>query len=113
VSKVGVAHASAASQGRVIASALSLNEKPDSKAIYWSGVGLAGLLALFAMSASGLLNFIAWSFTTSASATAGKVHSALQQSAQKADTVFHRVEGAFLTRDPLGNQVLKQVQALS
>lgn len=57
-----VTHSGAASQGLMIASMMTASVRPDAGAIYWAGIGLSSLLALFAMAASGLLNFIAWSF---------------------------------------------------
>jgi hypothetical protein len=57
-----VAHASGASQGLILASMATGEMDPSKGAIYWAGLGLASLLALFAIAAGGLVNFIAWSF---------------------------------------------------
>lgn len=52
----------AASQGAVLASIMTASEAPNSSAVYWAGIGISGILALFAISAGGLLNFIAYAF---------------------------------------------------
>lgn len=62
--KAPVAHASAASQGVILASMATFDEKPSDSAVFWAGVGISSLLALFAICAGGLLNFIAFAFDT-------------------------------------------------
>lgn len=57
-----VGHAAGASQGAIIAAVASQNEKPSASAQFWTGVGISALLALFAICAGGLLNFIAYAF---------------------------------------------------
>lgn len=54
--------ATAASQGLALASMLTLNDKPGEQAVYWAGIGISSLLALFAIAAGGLLNFVAYAF---------------------------------------------------
>lgn len=58
----------AASQGMVLASMATGTEAPSSSAVYWAGIGISGILALFAISAGGLLNFIAYAFDSVAGA---------------------------------------------
>jgi len=55
-------HSSGASQGLILAAMATGSEKPGETAVFWSGVGISALLALFAICASGLLNFIAFAF---------------------------------------------------
>jgi len=55
-------HAAGASQGVILASMLTFDDKPNQKATFWAGVGISALLALFAIAAGGLLNFIAFAF---------------------------------------------------
>lgn len=55
-------HAAGASQGMILAAAVTANEKPSESAQFWTGVGISALLALFAICAGGLLNFIAYAF---------------------------------------------------
>lgn len=62
--KAPAAHASAASQGIILASMATFDEKPSDSAVFWAGVGISSLLALFAICAGGLLNFIAFAFDT-------------------------------------------------
>lgn len=52
----------AASQGAVLASIMTASEAPNSSAVYWAGIGISSILALFAICAGGLLNFIAYAF---------------------------------------------------
>lgn len=54
--------ASAAAQGLALASLLTLDDKPGERAVYWAGIGISSLLALFAIAAGGLLNFVAYAF---------------------------------------------------
>lgn len=60
--KVTLGHASGASQGLILASMYTQTETPDRSAVFWAGVGISSLLALFAIAAGGLLNFIAFAF---------------------------------------------------
>ena len=55
-------HASGASQNLVLASMFTANVNPDETAAYWSGVGISALLAIFAIAAGGLCNFVAFAF---------------------------------------------------
>ena len=55
-------HAAGASQSMILASLATGQENPDQAAQFWSGVGVSALLALFAIAAGGLLNFIAFAF---------------------------------------------------
>lgn len=55
-------HSSGASQGLILAAMATGSETPGETAVFWSGVGISALLALFAICASGLLNFIAFAF---------------------------------------------------
>lgn len=64
-------HASASSQRLILASMLTRTENPDGSAQFWSGVGISALLALFAICAGGLLNFIAFAFDAEPSGEAG------------------------------------------
>lgn len=57
-----VDHASAASQGTILAAIATQEQTPTDNAVFWAGVGISALIALFAIAAGGLLNFIAWSF---------------------------------------------------
>lgn len=61
-------HSAGASQGVILAAMATGNEKPGETAVFWSGVGLSALIALFAICASGLLNFIAFAFDGARSA---------------------------------------------
>jgi hypothetical protein len=63
-----VGHAAGASQGAIIAAVASGDEKPSDSAQFWTGVGISALLALFAICAGGLLNFIAYAFDTAVEA---------------------------------------------
>lgn len=55
-------HAAGASQGLILAAAVTQTERPSESAQFWTGVGISALLALFAICAGGLLNFIAFAF---------------------------------------------------
>jgi len=55
-------HAAGASSNAVFASMVTRTKSPDETAQYWSGIGLSALIALFAIAAGGLLNFIAFAF---------------------------------------------------
>lgn len=57
-----IGHASGASQGIILASMATMNDKPDAQATYWAGVGIAAILALAAICFGGLLNLIAYAF---------------------------------------------------
>jgi len=61
-----VGHAAGASQSLILASMATGNVEPDAQAQFWSGVGISALLALFAIAAGGLLNFIAYAFESAA-----------------------------------------------
>jgi hypothetical protein len=52
--------AAGASQGRILASVVTLDAAPDEQKQFWAGVGISALLALFAIAAGGLLNFVAY-----------------------------------------------------
>ncbi len=69
MSTTKVATSSAASQGVVLASMLSMDENPSNSAVFWAGVGISSLLALFAICAGGLLNYIAFAFESATSRT--------------------------------------------
>jgi len=60
--------ASAASQGVVLASMMTASETPNQAAVFWAGIGISSLLALFAIAAGGLLNFVAFAFDATKSA---------------------------------------------
>lgn len=76
-------HAAGASQGIILAAMATGDQAPNNTAIFWSGVGISALLALFAIAAGGLLNFIAYAFdgarkvTETATSTARKVETEL------------------------------------
>lgn len=57
-----VGHAAGASSNAVFASLVTRTKAPDETALYWSGIGLSALIALFAIAAGGLLNFVAYAF---------------------------------------------------
>lgn len=57
-----VTHAAGASQGIIFASMANRTMKPTAEQTFWAGVGLSAMLALFAVAAGGLLNFIAYAF---------------------------------------------------
>ncbi len=59
-------HAAGASQNLVLASMFTANTNPDETAAYWSGVGISALLAIFAIAAGGLCNFVAFAFEPAA-----------------------------------------------
>lgn len=56
----GIGHAAAASQGVIMASVMTATERPDSSAVYWAGLGISSLLALFAIAVGSLSNLIAY-----------------------------------------------------
>lgn len=57
-----IGHAAGASSNAVFASLVTRTKAPDEEALFWSGIGLSALIALFAIAAGGLLNFIAYAF---------------------------------------------------
>ena len=57
-----VGHSAGASSNAVFASLVTRTKAPDEEALFWSGIGLSALIALFAIAAGGLLNFIAYAF---------------------------------------------------
>lgn len=85
-----IGHASGASQGRILAAMATGNMAPDSQAQFWSGVGISALLALFAICAGGLLNFVAFAFDT-----AGRAGRALASSVADAGTTIVQVQDDF------------------
>ena len=68
-------HAAGASQNKVLASTATGNMVPSEEAQYWTGVGLSALLAIFAICAGGILNWVAFAFE----ATAKPVRRAMTQ----------------------------------
>lgn len=73
-SKVQLGHSASASKDQIFAAMLTRNQKPGSDAVFWSGIGIISMLALFTISAGCLLNLIAFAFDApaTASGTMGK-----------------------------------------
>ena len=93
-------HSASGSQGLILASMATGTENPDSAAIFWSGVGISALLAVFAIAAGGLLNFIAFAFDGARKAT-----TATQSAVADAKTVVIR------ERDELAAKLADMIQS--
>lgn len=94
--------ASAASQGLALASIFTMSDKPGEKAVFWAGIGISSLLALFAIAAGGLLNFVAYAFDGT---TAHKVQAALQQAMQTPANLQGYVMQLGVNGEPIASKV--------
>jgi hypothetical protein len=123
--KTGAGHANAASQNLVLASMVSLSEKPDESSVYWAGIGLSALLAIFAIS-GGLINFIAYAFDSGSRALAGSGATSPREpfapsaaapmqpmgyGVDRLQTIVKQVGGSVSGRDFYGRPVSRTVQA--
>lgn len=96
----------AASQGAVLASIMTASEAPNSSAVYWAGIGISSILALFAICAGGLLNFIAYAFDSVSNTVQG-----IAKAADKATAVKDRWLATHHIRTPEGIQPRTAVMA--
>jgi hypothetical protein len=117
-------HASATSQRLILASLISGEVRPDETTQYWAGVGMSGLLAIFAIVAGGLVNFLAYSLEREGSGAA-RAHAGVELArapqtpeapaptgcGDRLQPVVKTVGGNLKGRDFYGREVMRPVSA--
>lgn len=83
-------HAAAASQGVIMASVMTASERPDSSAVYWAGLGISSLLALFAIAVGSFSNLIAYALDNAGSTVDAALRRAREQALAMIDAETQR-----------------------
>jgi hypothetical protein len=101
-------------QTKFVSQLATVSLEPGKAALTWTQIAIGFLIAAVTTFLAPYVNFLVFGDAVHSKTTlADKVSTSLQQAAQKSNTIIQRIDGAILTRDPLGNIVAKQVQALS